>query len=238
MRNLKHVAERRVSGVSSSHLSEAVAAALGFNSHAALRSALKGRKTVQVDKPNNWRLVERLRQLGCTVSPDYLHVLPEFQKSNLLFRESPLNKRRSSRWTAWRNLMVAAVNAGLEQRLFGLCPGDNWWPGAGPESHNSSEGTHHFTLSGYLSVAVSVDVISGDELSLKVLVNPRKGAIPSAFADLREGDAVASGWLERRLGVWIQDGGGGFHCKRPLVFALVGLDIKPRGYSDQGPFFL
>jgi len=28
---------------------------------------------------------------------------------------------------AWRNLMVAAINAGLQQRLFGLKPGENWW---------------------------------------------------------------------------------------------------------------
>ncbi len=31
---------------------------------------------------------------------------------------------------AWRNAMVAAINAGLEQGIFGLKPGENFWPNA------------------------------------------------------------------------------------------------------------
>jgi hypothetical protein len=36
---------------------------------------------------------------------------------------------KSPRTRAWRNLMVAAINAGLEQGHFGLTPDDNRWPG-------------------------------------------------------------------------------------------------------------
>jgi len=49
---------------------------------------------------------------------------------------------------------------------------------------------------------------------------------------------MAHGWVERRLGAWIQDGGEAFHCKRALKPELVGLSIEPAGYADQGSFIL
>lgn len=125
VRNLKHAAERRVSGVSSSHLSESIAAALGFRTHAALRTALNGRATIEVPKPSNAKLVRRLRQLGYATAADDLRPLPELDHSYTPFRNFPLRKRRSVRWLAWRNLLVAAINAGLEQQIFGLSPGEN-----------------------------------------------------------------------------------------------------------------
>ena len=64
LRTLKQRAQRGVKGVSSSHLSEAVAAALGFKTHAAMRAALAGRATAEAQKPSNARLVQRLRQFG------------------------------------------------------------------------------------------------------------------------------------------------------------------------------
>jgi len=36
-------------------------------------------------------------------------------------------RSNSDRARAWRNMMVAAINAGLEQKLFGLQPGQNYW---------------------------------------------------------------------------------------------------------------
>ena len=35
---------------------------------------------------------------------------------------------RTTRARAWRNLMVAAINAGLERDLFSLEAGDDRWP--------------------------------------------------------------------------------------------------------------
>lgn len=75
VRNLKQRAERRVSGVRSAHMSEVVAAALGFRTHAALRAALGGRATAEASKPSNARAIQRLRQLGYN-APDDLHLLP------------------------------------------------------------------------------------------------------------------------------------------------------------------
>jgi hypothetical protein len=239
VRNLKHGAERRISGVSSSHLSEGIAAALGFKTHAALRAALDGQATIEVPKPSNVRLAQRLRQLGHTTVPDDLRLVPELKHSYTPYRNFPLGKRRGVRWVAWRNLVVAAINAGLEQRLFGLSPSENWWPGGAPDSHDCQVGTYRFAVDASLHAVASVDAKCGDELWIHIIVNPRSSDIePNMFHDLSDGDAIAHCWVERRLGAWIQDGGEGFSCKRSLQPCLAGLAIEPCGYSDQGSFFM
>jgi len=50
--------------------------------------------------------------------------------------------------------------------------------------------------------------------------------------------AFAHGWLERRLGAWIQDGGEDFSCKRAVQARVAAVAIEPRGYADQGSFIL
>jgi hypothetical protein len=238
VRNLKGRAESRISGVSSSHLSEGVAAALGFQTHAALRAALAGRATIEVPKPSNVRLAQRLRQLGHNAAND-LRVLPELEHSYSLFRNFPLRKKRSVRWLAWRNLLVSAINAGLEQRLFGLSPGENWWPGGAPSHPDCSTYTYRFAVAGNLAAVASVDAISGEELSISVVLNPRSADVePSMFDRLSTGDATAHGWVERLLGAWIHDGGESFSCKRVALPALAALRIEPNGYSEQGPFIM
>ena len=238
LRTLKQRAQRGVKGVSSSHLSEAVAAALGFNTHAALRAALAGRATAEAQKPSNARLVQRLRQFGYA-APDDLQLLPEFEHSYSPFKTFPLRTQRSARWRVWRNLMVATVNAGLEQRLFGLSEGENWWPGSAEDSHHCERSTYRFVFDGDLPAVASVDAISGGELSIHVVLKPQKADIqPEWYCDLSSGDAVASGWVERRLGAWLQDGGEDVHCKRALQSRLADVGIEPAGYSDQGSFFM
>lgn len=237
VRNLKGAANRRISGVQSSHLSEGIAAALGFKTNAALRAALKDRPTVEVPKPSNARLTERLRDFGYT-APDSLRLVPEFQHSYSPFKNFPLRRQRSARWRAWRNLMVTAINAGVEQRLFGLSPQDNWWPGAAPQSQRCQTFTYRFTVQG-LSCIASVDAISGDELSIAVVINPRDASdAPGCYSSLEDGDATAQGWVERRLGAWLQDGGEAFHARRALQPRLAAIELAPLGYSDQGPFFM
>lgn len=238
LRTLKQRAQRGVKGVSSSHLSEAVAAALGFKTHAALRAALADHATAEAQKPSNARLVHRLRQFGYT-APDDLRLLPEFKHSYSPFKTFPLRTQRSARWRVWRNLMVAAINAGLEQRLFGLSEGENWWPGGAEDSHHCARTTYRFMVDEDLPAIASVDAISGGELSINVVLNPSKADIqPEWYCDLTSGDAVASGWVERRLGAWLQDGGEDVHCKRALQSRLADVKIEPTGYSDQGSFFM
>ena len=118
VRTLKQRTLHGVSGISSSHLSEAVAAALGFKTLAALRAALTGHVTAKAQKPSNAQLVQRLRQFGYDV-PNYLRLLPEFEHSYSPFKTFPLRTQRSVRWWAWRNLMVAALMLALNSACSG-----------------------------------------------------------------------------------------------------------------------
>ncbi|EIU1669058.1 hypothetical protein [Pseudomonas aeruginosa] len=239
LRNLKQGAQRRgrAWGIASSHLSEGVAASLGFKTYAALRTALLDCPTAEAERPSNFLLVQRLRHLGYDV-PEDLELVPEFDRSYSPFKHFPLRPKQGVRWWAWRNLMVAAINAGLEQRLFGLSPSDNWWSGGAPNSHNCVRTSYQFALNA-VPVVASVDAISGDELSISVVLNPKRDDIqPEWYCGLRDGDAVAHGWMERRLGAWIQDGGESFSCKRAIQSRIAELAIEPSGYSDQGSFFM
>ena len=238
LRNLKQRAQSRVSGVSSAHLSEAVAAALGFRTHASLLTALTDRPTVEAQKPSNARLVERLRQLGYTHTPKDLRLLPELDRSYSPFRTYPLRRKRGPRWTAWRNLVVSAVNAGLEQRLFGLSPGEDWWPDADPGGVRGARHIFRYQFDGNVPAVASVDAISGDELSIHVILNPRDDEVePDRSNGIKDGDAYASCWLERRFGAWIQDGGEDFSCKRAALSMTAGIAVEPVGYADLGSFF-
>lgn len=238
LRTLKQSAQRGIQGVSSSHLSEAVAAALGFKTHAALRAALAVHPTAEAQKPSNARLVQRLRQFGYAAPAD-LQLLPEFEHSYSPFKTFPLRTQRSPRWWVWRNLMVAAINAGIELHLFGLSEGNNWWPGGAEDSHRCVRYTYSFMFDGDLPAIASVDANSGGELSINVVLKPRKADLqPDWYCDLSSGDAVARGWMERRLGAWLQDGGEDVHCRRALQSRLADVAIEPAGYSDQGSFFM
>lgn len=238
LRNLKARAQRGVCGVSSSHMSEAVAAALGFKSHAALRAALSVGVTAEVQKPDNARLAVRLRQLGYQV-PDGLRLLPELDRSYSPFRTYSLRKKRGVRWMAWRNLMVSAINAGLQQRVFGLAPCEGWWPGSAPGQNGGAPGNYEFEFAGDIPAAATVTAISGDELALHVVFQPhRRDVMADRAYGLGDGTAIAHGWLERRLGAWLMDGGEEFSCKRAALPGLAGATVEPMGYADQGAFIM
>jgi len=239
LRNLKHGAQSCARGVRSSHLSEALASALGFRTHAALCAALHGRTTVEVPKPSNARMVQRLHELGYTSIEQGQRIVPEFDQSYFAFRNSPLRKVRSARWWAWRNLMVMGINAGLEQRLFGLAPLENWWPGGQPDGRKCHQYAYRFMAAGNMPAVASVISNEHDEISICVMLNPKRDDVmPEWYLGLGSANATAHGWLERKLGAWIQDDSQAFHCKRDLKPLLVDLDIEPVGYSDQGSFIL
>jgi hypothetical protein len=239
IRTFKKGAQRYFDSVPSSHLSEGIAAAFDFRTHAALRSALEGCATTETQRPSNSRLVQRLHQLGHTSIPDDLRLLPELEHSYTPFRPLPLRTRRGVRWHAWRNLLVAAVNAGLEQNIFGLSPGENWWTGAKSKSYECKRGVYNFKVNEEMTAIASVKANSHDELYIMVILNPRKADIePEWYQGLSDGDAIAHCWLERRLGAWIQDGGEGFRCRRFMHLKLANLAVEPKGYAEQGSFFM
>lgn len=234
VRNLKRLAQLRLPGVSSAHLSEALAASMGFNTHAALCSALARSATTQTSRPSNNLLKQRLRAFGYTLHGNDSGPLPDFERSHTPFRTFPLAPRDRPRWRAWRNLMVAAINEGIRIRAFGLGAGADFWIGA----EKGDRGSYRFAFQRLPAIA-SVAAIGDEELSIGVLLNPKDpSTVPDAWSGLDSGDASAHGWLERRLGIWIQDGGEGFHCRRALLAALAEAAVVPSGYADQGSFFM
>ncbi|MGO4667704.1 hypothetical protein [Bosea sp. 2RAB26] len=52
------------------------------------------------------------------------------------------------------------------------------------------------------------------------------------------GQVVASGWLERQDGIYLQPQTSLLYCKRERMALVFGLKISPRGYKDRGLFRL
>src|SRR5579885_3304219 len=119
----------------SAHVSEALASALGFGSNAALLEHLRN---VERDGFPEFILLDgnafrrRLGELGYAsaseIRPEVFATLNVEGDGAALVDTTPASafdiQYRSQRARAWRNAMVAAINAGLEQRLFSLRPGD------------------------------------------------------------------------------------------------------------------
>lgn len=239
LRSFKATDALQIYGISSSHFSEAFAASIGFRTHAALRSALSGQVTLEVAKPSNALLVKRLQELGHDTLPDDLQLVPELQHSYYPFRSTPLKARKSERWKAWSNLVVSAVNAGLDQGVFGLRPGENWKPVEKTDGLRPDRAIYRFEVVPGLAAVAAVGWQDHGVISVDVLLNPRKPTShPMNFSSLRDGDAFAYCWVERKLGAWIQEGGDSFPCKRTTRGLLAGLDIEPKGYAAVGSFML
>lgn len=137
------------------------------------------------------------------------------------------------RVAAWRNMMIAAINAGLDQGLFGLEAKDNRWTG---DCH-----VYRFDFGGMAAIACVTDV-SGGELGIQVAVNPTVDAerhIKAFNAGLYAGDAFASGYLEREDGKWLQVSEKPCNAFRiallPVIAAMV---VTPKGYKGNGRFIM
>jgi len=140
---------------------------------------------------------------------------------------------RGGRIAAWRNLMIAAINAGLDQKLFTLTPDDNRWTGSGQ--------TYSFTFAGLPAIAHVGDGGYG-ELRFHAAVNPTKDAaawIKVSNADFRAGEAFATAWLERRKGAWLQTSARP-QCafRRHILPILAQTEVKPNGYLPGGMFMM
>jgi hypothetical protein len=135
--------------------------------------------------------------------------------------------------TAWRNLMVASINAGLDQGLFGLAVNDNRW--------GSEYGIYRFDFDGLPAIACVRDIGFG-ELSVHAALNPTDRAedfIRTHNAGFVVGDAFASGWLERERGPWLQASAtptGAFRAE--LLDQVAAAHIPAKGYADNGRVML
>jgi len=138
----------------------------------------------------------------------------------------------SIRKKAWRNLMLASINEGLEQNIFGLDSG------SGPTANAPS---YEFSIAGLPVIAHAFD-IGFDEIRINAIVSLYDQRTDLVLAgnitSFWFGDAVATGWLERRTGKWLQTSSPLFRCRREVSQLLANVTVKPNGYLAEGKFFL
>ncbi|TAJ82888.1 hypothetical protein [Reyranella sp.] len=141
--------------------------------------------------------------------------------------------RGARKKAAWRNMMVGAINAGLDQGIFGLTEDDNRWTG--------DHGIYRFDFEGVAAIACVQDAGYG-ELAVHVAISPTNQAedfIRASDAGFEAGDAFASGWLERRRGTWLQTSGAPVGSVRTAMLdQILAAQVTPKGYSDSGRFMM
>jgi len=248
--NVKRALRASFPDEKSTHLTEALAAACGFGTHAALRAVLPAQNKADPDYVllDDEAFVRRLNEL--TGEP----VLDDEDNNWFEYLRYPSKdgvvRTQSDRWDdagyttlrsrAWCNVMVAAINAGIDQRLFTILPGDNRWLDAGDPNRRETQ-VFHFEVDGIPSVGTVHDA-GFDELGIHVALWPtpeaprRAKAYNAGFA---AGEAFASGWLERRDGAWLQfSEKPNFRCRAARLKRLAELNIRPKGYANRGNFKL
>lgn len=231
LQELKKALRYEFPDVKSSHLSEALAFSMGFRTYAAMQAVMTG---PEIDRPfhvlSTERMRKRLVQLGNPVDPefDFETTIISLASNGLVSTEDSSANAidyKSTRDQAWRNLMVSAVNAALEQKLFTLRPGDNRYTG--------QKQLFEFSLPNGLPVRGVVSDAGWDEVAIHAAVNP-KGQHISAMAGFDCGDAVGMTWVERRRGAWMQSATKPFFCRKALVKPLAAIVVQPCGYGDRG----
>lgn len=251
VRHVKRALAARFDGVKSSHLTEALAAALGRRTNAALLSDLRAVRAPELVPLNEAAFATRLSELTGQPVPSprtptgLFHELAYPEGAEVVRTWSPGFERvryRSERIRAWRNMMVAAINAGINQRLFSVRKGDNRWPGAGRGRDRSLRAhRYRFAIAGIPALA-AVDDGGFDELRIFVAFWPSAEAerwVDVAGWGFKAGDARASGWVERRDAAYVQvpldfD----LACRRARLTEVAAVDVKPCGYADRGTFRL
>ena len=220
--------------VKSSHLSEALAHSLGFRTYAAMQAAMVG---PEQDRPfallQTQRFVERLKQLGYEDDPEFdfeMTILTPVPGVVSTVPDSAYDiEYKTTRQKAWRNLMVCAVNAALEQKLFTLRPGDNRFP------DNMRRGeVFDFVLPNGLPARGSVSDAGFNELSVHAAVNPKGDMVRAFNGGFDAGDAFGTTWVERERGAWMQSSDSSFNCRKGLLDHLAALQVEPMGYGDRG----
>lgn len=234
VRNLKTLITRPASSlanVPSSHVSEALAAGLGCRTHAALQALVTSNPVAELLLPDTLRCKRRLVELGHDRAARTWNGFPNF-----LFRHGGKTPEfRTTRSKVWRNMMVAAINVGLEKKLFGYSPDDNWWT---PQDSRGAE--FEFLFDGRHPARALISDAHFGELTISVLLYPTPGIqmYPSG-SGFKDGAAFASGWLERTLGVWLQAGGKPIlECRQHLLEPVGSAGIVPNGFRDRGKLMM
>lgn len=227
---LKNSLRSEFPDVKSSHLTEALASALGYRTNAALLAALSGSEE---DRPfvmlDTRRLIDRLQEFGYPREDgfDFEHLVltPTPGVISTTCDSAHDIDYKNERAKAWRNLIICAINAGLTQKLFTLRPGDNRF-GNGQ--------LFDFALPDGMPARGWVGDAGFSELTIQAAVNPKGDRVSSSNAGFAAGDAFASTWLERERGAWMQTSMSSFRCRKELLKKLSALDVAPLGYGDRG----
>jgi hypothetical protein len=249
-RTLKRALVRALPQCGSSHLSEALASALGFGSNAALLSHIN--QITKDDFPEFDLLDEnafktKLAELGYDsnqfIKPKIFTKIGLSEDGSILVNTEPCSaakiKYQATRHRAWRNTMVATINAALEQRLLSLKPGDNRWPGAlQKDSRGLTEGhVFRFVFGHGIPAAGYIGDAGYDEISIHAALWPTSEGerwVAAFNAGFLAGAAFATGWLERRKGAWLQSSGNFFNCRKARMTVIAETSITPHGFGDRG----
>lgn len=234
---LKKSLRKNLVFVRSSHLSEAMAAALDFRTYASLLASLPAQASdPTIRLLDNERFEAKLREFGYQLADD------DFRFEWLLDCKGLINTMPNSgcdieycsqRDKAWRNLMVLTVNEGIRQKLFSLRVDDNRWPGA----EAGFQGTGYifeFKLPDGKAAKGHVSDAGHGELSIHAAVIPNRDWVKASNSGFHAGEAFARGWLERELGAWLQTSSNLFNCRKWLVEDLANLEAVPIGFGDRG----
>lgn len=246
LQNVKRGLRQSFPDRKSSHLTEALAAALGFRTHAALLDSLTRANHSDSDFVllDDEAFIRRLFELDDDGEPQD-EDLECFEVIGYPDKDAVI-KTKSRAWyelsyalpraRAWRNLMVATVNAAIEQRIFTIRPGDNRWQ---RDRDGSGTKLFRFSVNGISGVG-SVADIGYDELTIHGALwpTPRGEKIIHAYrAGFEAGEAVAYGHFERRDGAWLQyNGVPDLACRSSRLATVAGLAVDPLCYADRGDF--
>ena len=223
--------------VRSSHLTEALAAALRRRTHASLRADMaRCCDHPPIEILDDERFESRLQELGYRTEPRCS--FERLKAPGLVPTVDPRGhgiRYKSDRARAWRNMMVCGINAALDQKLFSLRPNDNRWPGA----KNRTRGAlFDFTMPNGLPARSYVNDAGYAEVDIHVAVNPKGDWVRTGNGGFTAGDAFAKSWLERQRGAWLQSATSSFNCRRTLVKTLASMTVEPHGYGDRGHVIL
>lgn len=234
----------------SSHLTEALATAVGRRTHVALLEDLKRSDPTdpEIALLDKAAFLARLKVLGYEQPIgegfELFESLASQERPAYLIRtgthDSLHIRYDTPRKLAWRNMMVAAINAGIEQKLFSIRPGDNRWPNANAERDRTF--VFDFVIGNGIPALGSVVDGGYDELAIHVAFWPTdvgRRFVAAANAGFVAGEAFAAGWLERRRGAWLEvPSRPDLWCRRHRLSEIVDLVVKPKGFGDRGPFIL
>ncbi len=240
IKNLKQELGILLPKVESSHRVEAMARGLGWNTYSSLLTALRAgpvQKWVSEAKfrtylsehghPNTERRM---------LSEAILRVFPadEQEAIDILVGRSPARRSTTLQYmglqaeAAWTNIMVAAINAGLDLGHFGLEPGDNRFTG---ESH-----IYRFEIDGLPAIAYVAAIRNGG-LMVHAAVNPTRHAEKNISAwggGFIVGEGVSMGWLERAEEKYLDTTQPFASFRQPIEKRLADLEIEPNGFATEG----